>query len=81
MKTGTKKPKRAPLERDWLPAEVDFSKGKRGVTAKRYRQGTNLVPLAPDVAAAFSTTEAVNEALRSVVSASRLVRHPRRRAG
>jgi len=36
----------------------------RGKYVQRYRAGTNVVVLAPDVAAAFPTSEAVNEALR-----------------
>ena len=38
--------------------------GVRGKYAKQYAAGTNIVHLAPDVAAAFPTEEAVNEALR-----------------
>ena len=45
-------------------AEYDFSGGKRGVYAERYAQGT-LVALLPDVAAAFSDSESVNDALRA----------------
>ena len=48
---------------DMLP-EYDFSDGVRGKYAKRYAQGTNVVLLEPDVAAAFPTAEAVNRALR-----------------
>jgi primosomal protein N' len=47
--------------------EYDFSqlKGRvRGKYAERYREGTNLVLLDPDVAAAFPDAKAVNEALR-----------------
>ena len=55
-----------PLD-DELRSEYDETVLKNGVRGKyvtRYRSGTNLVLLAPDVAAAFPTTEAVNEALR-----------------
>jgi hypothetical protein len=45
-------------------AEYDFSGGVRGKYAKRYAEGTNVVLLEPDVAAAFPTAEAVNRALR-----------------
>ena len=38
--------------------------GVRGKYADRYRAGTNLVLLAPDVAAVFPNADAVNEALR-----------------
>jgi hypothetical protein len=54
------------LEDDLRP-EYDFSKMKGGVRGKyveRYRTGTNIVLLDPDVAQAFPTSEAVNEALR-----------------
>jgi hypothetical protein len=41
--------------------------GVRGKYAERYKAGTNLVLLAPDVAAAFPNERAVNEALRSLL--------------
>ena len=41
--------------------------GIRGKYLERYRSGTNLVLLAPDVRAAFPTDEAVNEALRALM--------------
>ncbi|MGI4790867.1 MAG: hypothetical protein ACRYFS_18705 [Janthinobacterium lividum] len=47
--------------------EYDFHGGRRGVYAERYAQGTNLVKLAPDVAAAFPTEQAVNDALRKLL--------------
>lgn len=46
--------------------EYDFSKGVRGKYAKRFGEGTNLVRLEPDVARAFPTSEAVNNALRDL---------------
>ena len=52
---------------DDLRAEYDFSelKGRvRGKYVERYREGTNLVLLDPDVAAAFPDAKAVNDALR-----------------
>ena len=54
------------LEDDLRP-EYDFRKMKGGVRGKyveRDRTGTNIVLLDPDVAQAFPTSEAVNEALR-----------------
>jgi hypothetical protein len=39
----------------------------RGKYTDRYREGTNLVLLAPAVARAFPTEDAVNEALRLVL--------------
>jgi hypothetical protein len=41
--------------------------GIRGKYAKRYRAGTNLVPLDPDVKRAFRDERAVNDALRLVI--------------
>lgn len=57
-------------EKDELRPEYDFSKMKGGVRGKyvnRYKAGTNLILLAPDVAKAFPNEEAVNEALRLLV--------------
>ena len=54
---------------DLLP-EYDFSEMKGGVRGKyveRYREGTNLVLLDPDVAAAFPDAKAVNDALRQLM--------------
>jgi hypothetical protein len=42
--------------------------GVRGKYLDRYRQGTNVVLLEPDVAAKFPTSSSVNEALRRLVS-------------
>jgi hypothetical protein len=52
---------------DELRPEYDFNDIKGGIRGKyveRYREGTNLVLLDPDVAEAFPTSEAVNDALR-----------------
>ena len=52
---------------DELRPEYDFSKmagGIRGKYVERYRTGTNVVLLDPDVAKAFPTNASVNEALR-----------------
>ena len=46
----------------------DLGKGIRGKYFDAYQKGTNLVLLSPDVAKVFSTEEAVNEALRSLIS-------------
>ena len=55
---------------DELRPEYDetlLKDGVRGKYAKQYAAGTNVVRLEPDVAAAFPTEKAVNEALRSVL--------------
>ncbi len=52
---------------DDLRPEYDFSSmaGRiRGKYVERYRTGTNLVLLEPDIAQAFPTDASVNEALR-----------------
>lgn len=46
--------------------EYDFSKGVRGRYAKKYKAGTNIVLLDPDVAKVFKTPGSVNQALRSL---------------
>ena len=54
-------------EEDDLRSEYDFRKlegHERGKYVERYREGTNLVLLDPDVAAAFPDAKAVNDALR-----------------
>lgn len=53
--------------------------GVQGKYAKRYRQGTNLVLLEPEVARAFPTDSAVNQALRLVIRLNKVPR-PRRRS-
>jgi hypothetical protein len=59
-----------------MPA-IDKEMLKGGVQGKysdRYKEGTNLILLDHDVAEAFPTDEAVNEALRLVIQ---LTRRPR----
>ena len=46
--------------------EYDFSKGIQGKYAKKYREGTNVVVIDPDVAKFFPDHDSVNEALRSL---------------
>lgn len=47
--------------------EKSLKNGIREKYAKQYAEGTNIVRLDPDVAAAFPNEEAVNEALRFVL--------------
>ncbi|NIM48953.1 MAG: hypothetical protein GTO22_06795 [Gemmatimonadales bacterium] len=59
--------KKKPNTRDEdLREEYDFSGGERGRYAARYAEGSNVVVLDPDVAAAFPNSESVNRALRKV---------------
>lgn len=59
------KPKSEPTIR----AEYDFSGGQRGKYAAAYAAGTNVVVLDADVAKAFPTADAVNQALRQLLAA------------
>jgi len=58
--------KAKPARRAQMQEEYDFSKGVRGKYAKRYAKGTNVVVLDPDVAKVFPSSEAVNDALRTL---------------
>ncbi len=67
-----------PLD-DELREEYDetlLKNGVRGKYVQRYAAGTNLVRLAPDVAAAFPTEEAVNEALRLLLKVAQTAVRP-----
>jgi len=61
---------------DDLRPEYDLGQllksGVQGKYAARFREGTNLVLLEPEVAKAFPNDSAVNEALRLVLQLSRL---------
>jgi len=64
MSKGKKTP------RDDIRREYDFSSmagGVRGKYTARLRKGTNLVLLEPEIAEAFPSEAAVNEALRGVL--------------
>jgi hypothetical protein len=66
MKKRAEKQKR----RDELRREYDLSKLKGGVRGKyvaRFRAGTNLVLLSPDVAEYFPDEQSVNTALRTLI--------------
>ena len=65
-----KKTRKGGAAADDLRPEYDLAKLQGGVRGKhldRYRSGTNLALLAPDVRTAFPTDEAVNKALRSLM--------------
>ena len=68
---------------DELRPEYDetlLKNGIRGKYAKQYAAGTNIVRLDPDVADAFPTEEAVNEALRFVLKVMDDTKHLARHA-
>jgi hypothetical protein len=61
-----------------VKSEYDFasmSGGVRGKYAERVRQGSNVVLLEDDVAAAFPDSKSVNEALRAILKAAATIRH------
>lgn len=60
--------------KDDLRPEYDLSALKGGVRGKylrRYREGTNLVLLTPEVAKVFPDDESVNEALRLLIKVAK----------
>lgn len=56
-----------PAEDGDMRPEYDFTSGVRGKYASRFREGTNLVRLDPDVAERFPDSESVNRALRALI--------------
>jgi len=50
--------------------EYDFSKGVRGKYAASFARRSNVVVLSGDVAAAFKTSKAVNDVLRSYLKSN-----------
>jgi hypothetical protein len=56
-----------PAEDDMRP-EYDLRGGVRGKYYERYKQGTNVVLLEPDLAKVFRDSATVNEALRRYLS-------------
>jgi len=66
MKTRSRGAKADDLRPEYDLREL-LKEGVQGKYARRYREGTNLVLLAPDVAEAFPTGDAVNDALRLVI--------------
>jgi hypothetical protein len=61
-------------QRDDLRPEYDLRKlkgGVRGKYAARYKAGTNLVLLSPDVAEHFPDDRSVNSALRRLIRVAR----------
>jgi hypothetical protein len=69
---------------DELSPEYDMKSllkgGVRGKYAARYRAGTNLVLLEPEVAKAFPNEKAVNEALKLVIKLKQVQENASRNA-
>jgi len=70
---------------DELRPEYDLKSllkgGARRKYAKKYREGTNLVLLEPDIAKAFPTEKAVNDALRLVIELNKVQNQAKQGAG
>ena len=60
-----------PNAEDEMREEYDIRGGVRGKYYERYREGSNVMLLEPDVAAVFRDAEAVNRALRMLISIAR----------
>ena len=58
--------------------EYDFSGAVRGKYYERFRQGSNVVVLDPDVSKAFPDAASVNEALRTLLTARKSIAVTRR---
>lgn len=66
------------IPNDDVRPEYDFASmkgGVRGKYARRVRQSTNIVLIEQEVADAFPTERAVNEALKGVLNTTRAVRN------
>ena len=66
--------KKTDEDSDEMRPEYDLRKLKfvgRGIYAKRYRSGTNIVLLDRDVREAFPDDDSVNEALRVIAKAAK----------
>ena len=64
--------RKAPDKPD-MREEYDLRGGVRGKYAARYKAGTNVVLLDPDVAKFFKSSEAVNDALRAIMALTKKV--------
>jgi hypothetical protein len=51
-----------------MRAEYDFSGGVRGKYVNRYRRGTNVVLIDPELVEAFPDSKSVHDALRALVA-------------
>jgi hypothetical protein len=59
--------------KDTMRPEYDMTGGVRGKYAGRFKGDVIMVPIAPDVAAAFPDADAVNDALRVLLKAAKKV--------
>ena len=59
--------------KDTMRPEYDMSGGVRGKYAGKFKGDVVMVPIAPDIAAAFPDADSVNEALRVLLKAAKKV--------
>lgn len=59
--------------KDTMRSEYDMRGGVRGKYAGRLKRDVVMMPIAPDVAAAFPDADSVNEALRVLLKAAKKV--------
>jgi hypothetical protein len=79
-----KKTSKKHVDTDELRPGYDLTKLRgwvRGKYLRRYRAGTNLVLLSPDVAVHFPDAQSVNRALRELIHAREGPRQPAHRSG
>lgn len=60
-----------PKDKDGMREEYSadlIRSGVRGKYAQRYREGSNIVVIDPDLSKAFPNADAVNQALREVLA-------------
>jgi len=67
MNGSNMNPQAQPSANDEMRPEYDFSGGVRGKHYQAYQAGTNVVFLDSDVAAVFTDSASVNQALRLLV--------------
>ncbi len=58
---------------------ADFKGGIRGKYAERYKAGTHVVALDPDIAKAFPDAKSVNDALRSILTVAKRIGKKKKR--
>lgn len=79
MRRTASNPTTADADRDTMRKEYDFTGAVRGVTARRYAEGANVVVIDPEVLDVFPDASSVNEALRALAPVLRHQRAPKMR--
>lgn len=81
MNKNSNSNKKDAVDNDLRP-EYDLTEllktGVRGKYTQRFRAGTNLVLIEPDIAKAFPTDQAVNDALRLVIQLTKIANNKSR---